>query len=64
MLWKEKVLGLVGYTGRKKKLEVCSDDESDVEDHDGFGFGQRGILKWGTYMCRLSLGVLCITRIL
>lgn len=35
VLWKEKVLGLVGYTGRKKKLEVCSDDESDVEDHDG-----------------------------
>ncbi|KAG5040899.1 hypothetical protein JHK85_013375 [Glycine max] len=34
VLWKEKVLGLVGYTGRKKKLEVCSDDESDVEDHD------------------------------
>ncbi|KAL3020326.1 hypothetical protein AAZX31_05G138600 [Glycine max] len=61
VLWKEKVLGLVGYTGRKKKLEVCSDDESDVE---WFGFGQRGILKWGTYMCRLSLGVLCITRIL
>ncbi|KHN12370.1 hypothetical protein glysoja_018500 [Glycine soja] len=41
VLWKEKVLGLVGYRGRKKKFEVCSDDGSDVEDHDGLVCDQR-----------------------
>ncbi|KAJ1375768.1 Plant organelle RNA recognition domain [Sesbania bispinosa] len=35
MLWKEKVLNLVGYRGRKKKFEAYS-DMSDVEgDDDG-----------------------------
>ncbi|KAK7351324.1 hypothetical protein VNO77_10687 [Canavalia gladiata] len=33
VLWKEKVLSLVGYRGRKKKFEVDS-DMSDVEGHD------------------------------
>jgi len=34
VLWKEKVLSLVGYRGRKKKFEPCS-DISDVEGDDG-----------------------------
>ncbi|XP_027356159.1 protein WHAT'S THIS FACTOR 1, chloroplastic [Abrus precatorius] len=34
VLWKEKVLSLVGYRGRKKKFETYS-DMSDGEDHDG-----------------------------
>ncbi|KAK7263877.1 hypothetical protein RJT34_31476 [Clitoria ternatea] len=34
VLWKEKVLGLVGYRGRKKKFETDS-DLSDVEGPDG-----------------------------
>ncbi|XP_047168846.1 protein WHAT'S THIS FACTOR 1 homolog, chloroplastic [Vigna umbellata] len=33
VLWKEKVLGLVGYRGRKKKLEVSSEG-SDAECFD------------------------------
>ncbi|WVY90274.1 hypothetical protein V8G54_035788 [Vigna mungo] len=33
VLWKEKVLGLVGYRGRKKKLEVSSEG-SDAECYD------------------------------
>ncbi|KAK7401136.1 hypothetical protein VNO78_12453 [Psophocarpus tetragonolobus] len=33
VLWKEKVLELVGYRGRKKKFEISSEG-SDVEDHD------------------------------
>jgi hypothetical protein len=32
-LWREKLLSLVGYRGRKKKFEV--DSESDVEGGDG-----------------------------
>ncbi|XP_057432708.1 protein WHAT'S THIS FACTOR 1 homolog, chloroplastic [Lotus japonicus] len=36
VLWKDKVLSLVGYRGRKKKFETCSDEEEDdVEEDDG-----------------------------
>ncbi|KAE9603674.1 hypothetical protein Lal_00001836 [Lupinus albus] len=34
VLWREKLLSLVGYRGRKKKFETFS-DESDVEDDYG-----------------------------
>ncbi|CAJ1972189.1 unnamed protein product [Sphenostylis stenocarpa] len=39
VLWKENVLGLVGYRGRKKKFEVCSEG-SDMEGHDGLVLDQ------------------------
>lgn len=35
VLWKEKVQGLIGYRGRKKKIETFS-DMSDVEHDDQF----------------------------
>ncbi|KAL3749328.1 hypothetical protein ACJRO7_010437 [Eucalyptus globulus] len=33
VIWKEKVLSLIGYTGRKKKMETFM-DSSDMEDND------------------------------
>ncbi|KAA8535686.1 hypothetical protein F0562_030689 [Nyssa sinensis] len=36
VLWKEKVQSLIGYRGRKKKIETF-DDLSDMEDEDLFG---------------------------
>ncbi|KAL9330659.1 hypothetical protein ACSQ67_000269 [Phaseolus vulgaris] len=40
VLWKEKVLGLVGYRGRKKKFEVCSEG-SDMECDDSLVLDQH-----------------------
>ncbi|KAJ0091013.1 hypothetical protein Patl1_13730 [Pistacia atlantica] len=36
VLWKEKVQSLIGYRGRKKKIETFS-DQSDMEEEDLFG---------------------------
>ncbi|KAL2343484.1 hypothetical protein Fmac_004769 [Flemingia macrophylla] len=39
VLWKEKLLGLVGYSGRKNRVEACSED-SDEEGRDGLVLDQ------------------------
>jgi len=36
VIWKEKVLSLIGYTERKKKMETFM-DSSDMEDNDFLG---------------------------